>query len=151
MTNWPQYITKSSLFSPHSCTKLYYLSIFCILSTFNPMYIMPKSCKKSLRIEAKATDFTPLNHILRLIFIHIIQSFLYTICTNCTKIHTKKQSRKSGEKAFLILSILIDFSTPQTRNDIPSRAKIRYNRNLKHIKYFYKYQPQNHSAHSHKI
>ena len=107
-----------------------------ILFIFNPVYIIPKSCKKSLRIEVKATDFSPLNCILRLIFIHIIQSFLYTICTNCTKIHTKKQFRKSEEKARLILSILIDFSTPQMRNGIPSRAKIHYNRKLKHAKYF---------------
>ena len=82
-----------------------------ILFIFNPVYIIPKSCKKSLRIEAKTADFAALSRILRLIFIHIIQSFLYNICTNCTKIHTKKQSRKSGEKAFLILSILIVFCT----------------------------------------
>ena len=110
------------------------------------MYIIPKNSKKSLRIEAKATDFTPLNRILHLIFIHIIQSFLYTICTNCTKIHTKKQFRKSEEKARLILSILIDFSAPQTRNGIPSHTKIHYNRKLKHAKYFLYYQPQNRSA-----
>ena len=62
------------------------------------MYIIPKSCKKSLRIEAKATDFSPLNCILRLIFIHIIQSFLYTICTNYTKVHTKNSPEKAEKK-----------------------------------------------------
>ena len=62
------------------------------------MYIIPKNSKKSLRIEAKATDFTPLNHILRLIFIYIIQSFLYTICTNCTKINTKNSPEKAEKK-----------------------------------------------------
>ena len=107
---------------------------------------MPKSCKKSLRIEAKTADFAALNRILRLIFIHIIQSFLYIICTNCTKVHTENSPEKSGEKARLILSILIDFYSPQTRNGIPSHTKIRYNRKLKHAKYFYKYRPQNRSA-----
>ena len=96
--NQPQYTTKSSLFSPYSRTKLYYLSMFHILFIFNPVHIYRK---KSLRIEAKTADFAALNRVLRLIFIHIIQSFLYTICTNYTKAHTKKQSRKSREKAFL--------------------------------------------------
>ena len=64
------------------------------------MYIIPKSCKKSLRIEAKATDFAALTHILRLIFIHIIQSFLYTICTNCTKVYTKNNPEKAEKKHF---------------------------------------------------
>ena len=75
------------------CSIFYLYLILCIF--------IPKSCKKSLRIEAKTADFAALNRVLRLIFIHIIQSFLYTICTNYTKAHTKKQSRKSREKAFL--------------------------------------------------
>ena len=64
------------------------------------MYIIPKNSKKSLRIEAKTADFTPLNHILRLIFIHIIQSFIYTICTNYTKAHTKNSPEKAEKKHF---------------------------------------------------
>ena len=64
------------------------------------MYIIPKNSKKSLRIEAKTADFTPLNRILRLIFIHIIQSFLYTICTNCTKTHTENSPEKAEKKHF---------------------------------------------------
>ena len=66
-----------------------------IPSTFNPVYIYRK---KSLRIEAKATDFAALKRILRLIFIHIIQSFLYNICTNCTKVHTKNSPEKAEKK-----------------------------------------------------
>ena len=62
------------------------------------MYIIPKSCKKSLRIKVKTADFADLNRILRLIFIHIIQSFLYTICRNCTKVHTKNSPEKAEEK-----------------------------------------------------
>ena len=64
------------------------------------MYIIPKNSKKSLRIEAKTADFTALSRILRLIFIHIIQSFLYTICTNCTKAHTKNSPEKAEKKHF---------------------------------------------------
>ena len=62
------------------------------------MYIMPKNCKKSLRIEAKTADFAALNCILCLIFIHTIQSFLYTICINCTKINTKNSPEKAEKK-----------------------------------------------------
>ena len=71
-----------------------------ILFIFNPMYIIPKNSKKSLRIEAKTADFAALKHILRLIFIHIIQSFLYTICTNCTKVHTKHRLEKAEKQHF---------------------------------------------------
>ena len=59
---------------------------------------MSKSCKKSLRIEAKTADFAALSRILRLIFIHVIQSFLYTIRTNCTKVHTKNSPEKAEKK-----------------------------------------------------
>lgn len=68
-----------------------------ILFIFNPVYIYRK---KSLRIEVKATDFSALNYILRLIFIHIIQTFLYTICTNYTKAHTKNSPEKAEKKHF---------------------------------------------------
>ena len=71
-----------------------------ILFIFNPVYIIPKSCKKSLRIEAKTADFAVLSRILRLIFIHIIQSFIYTICTNYTKAHTKNSPEKAEKKHF---------------------------------------------------
>ena len=64
------------------------------------MYIIPKNSKKSLRIEAKTADFAALSRILRLFFIHIIQSFLYTICTNCTKVHTKNSPEKAEKKHF---------------------------------------------------
>ena len=71
-----------------------------ILFIFHPVYIIPKNSKKSLRIEAKTAAFAALTHILRLIFIHIIQSFLYTICTNCTKINTKNSPEKVEKKHF---------------------------------------------------
>ena len=59
---------------------------------------MPKSCKKSLRNEAKTTNFAALNRILRLIFIYFIQSFLYTICIICIKAHTKNSPEKAEKK-----------------------------------------------------
>ena len=74
----------------------------CLCSTFCLYLILcifiPKNSKKSLRIEAKTADFAALNRILRLIFIHIIQSFLYTIYTNCTKINTKNSPEKAEKK-----------------------------------------------------
>ena len=62
------------------------------------MYIIPKSCKKSLKIEAKTADFAALNRILRLIFIHIIQTYLCTIYTNYTKVHIKNSPEKAEKK-----------------------------------------------------
>ena len=77
----------------------------CLCSASSYLHLIlcifiPKNSKKSLRIEAKATDFAALSRILRLIFIHIIQSFLYTICTNCTKVHTKNSPDKAEKKHF---------------------------------------------------
>ena len=115
------------------------------LFIFNPVYIYTKKLQKITQNWSQNSRFCrskahppPNFHTLHTIFsIH----YLYKLY----KSTHQKQSRKSGENAFLILSILINFSAPQTRNPMSKRAKIRYNRNLKHIKNI-KYQPQNRSA-----
>nr|DAH93943.1 MAG TPA: hypothetical protein [Caudoviricetes sp.] len=77
------------------------------------------------------------------LFVQIIQKYIQKI--------DQKKPRKPHFSALLQISIQSDFSTPQTRNGIPLSTKIHYNRKLKHAKYFYNYQPQNHSTYSHKV